>query len=857
MPPKENTKGVKAEPTGTLGTFSGVFTPSILTILGIILFRRLGYVVGQGGLFHALVIIAFANVISIITSISVAAIATNVKVKGGGDYYLISRTLGLEFGGAIGIVLFLAQSVSVAFYCLGFGEAIAIMLAPSMNVSAQIIAVCSTILLYFLARAGADWATKFQYGVMVILILALISFFWGGFTAWDGALIAKNWDAPANGLNFWLLFAIFFPAVTGFTQGVSMSGDLMDPGKSIPSGTFLAVFISTFVYFAAALFFAAGLPQKIMMGDYESMAKLAHFGWLIDAGVIAATLSSAMASFMGAPRILQALSRDKVFPLLNFFAKGVGPTNNPRNGIFLTLVIALITVGLGNLNLIAPVVSMCFLVSYGLLNYATYFEASTESPSFRPRFKWFNKHASLLGAVLCLGVMLAINPSAGIAAAAVIMAVFQYLKRMAPVARWSDGKRSHSFQVVREHLMEMTDVEHPRDWRPQILAFAEEGPERINLLRFAQWLEGSAGITSAVQVIEDANATKETIDKVHDSLALEIKKADLKVFPLAVSAPDLHSGLKMLLQAYGVGPLSANIVLLNRGVSKDSEDEELKPITLRYGRYLKEAVRLGRNVISLKATEDNWNKITETEPEKLQIDIFWFDDATSRLCLLLAYLMTRTELWEDAGIRILAPRPTVTDGYTSKLAETLDNMRIECTLEVIEFPTAEEAATLCAATSLVFLPFKLKASRPTSPVTDDLPLLLSKLPATAMVLATEDIDLTAEPDEGKPAEIAAAVDEVLAAQEQVKEAKELAEVAEEVLEATEKETVSETDTGTKVVKENKKEVNKKIEELNKAKGKVNKALDKVEKATKKAEEMGIIIEPAKDIEDKDDDQEDS
>ena len=125
---------------GTLGTFAGVFTPSILTILGIILFLRLGYVVGNAGLGLTLVILLLANGISVLTSVSLSAISTNLKVKGGGDYYLISRTLGLEFGGAIGIVVFLAQAVSIAFYCLGFGEALAALLPSNSSLLPQLIA---------------------------------------------------------------------------------------------------------------------------------------------------------------------------------------------------------------------------------------------------------------------------------------------------------------------------------------------------------------------------------------------------------------------------------------------------------------------------------------------------------------------------------------------------------------------------------------------------------------------------------------------------------------------------------------------------------------------------------------------
>ena len=216
---KDNNKTPKSEATGgNLGTFAGVFTPSILTILGIILFLRLGYVVGNAGLARALMILALANGISVLTTFSLSAIATNLKVKGGGDYYLISRTLGPEFGGAIGIVLFLAQSVSIAFYCIGFGEVLAQTLALQGGYHAQIIAAAAVAFLFIFAWLGADWATRFQYLVMAILVAALFSFFIGGITKWDGALLARNWTAPEGGLGFWVIFAIFFPAVTGFTQ---------------------------------------------------------------------------------------------------------------------------------------------------------------------------------------------------------------------------------------------------------------------------------------------------------------------------------------------------------------------------------------------------------------------------------------------------------------------------------------------------------------------------------------------------------------------------------------------------------------------------------------------------------------
>ena len=641
--------------TGSLGTFGGVFTPSILTILGIILFLRLGYVVGSAGLMRALVIIGLANGISVLTSISLSAIATNLKVKSGGDYYLISRTLGLEFGGAIGIVLFLAQSVSIAFYCIGFGEAISVLVPDGSRWLPQIIAALAVSFLFIFAWLGADWATRFQYVVMSLLIVALISFFAGGFSKWDSALLAQNWVTPSGGPPFWVLFAIFFPAVTGFTQGVSMSGDLKDPGKSLPLGTFLAVGISIIVYFGVAIVFAGVLPGEIMRGDYGAMKKVSHFPFLINAGVIAATLSSALASFLGAPRILQSLASDRIFPFLLPFAKGFGPTGNPRWGVILSAGIAFTTIGLGNLNLVASVVTMFFLISYGLLNYATFYEARSASPSFRPRFRWFDLRLSLLGFLACLGVMLAIDVAAGVVAVSVLFAIYQYIQRTAGPARWADSSRSYHLQRVREHLLSAAEEqEHPRDWRPQLLAFSNDSHRRKQLLLFASWIQGGSGTTTAVRILEGEGVKMlKAQAEAEAELRADIEKHGVEAFPLVLFAPTLQVGLQTLVQGFGIGPLKANTILLNwfehfpKGIFSFLKESV-------YAHNLKVAFRLGCNIVVLDAKKDNWNTLESAPSWERRIDVWWWDDETSRLMLLLAYLMKRNDTWGEAKIRVLS-----------------------------------------------------------------------------------------------------------------------------------------------------------------------------------------------------------
>jgi amino acid transporter len=769
----------KSPPTGTLGTFAGVFTPSILTILGIILFLRLGYVVGSAGLGRALLILVLANGISLLTSFSLSAIATNLRVKGGGDYYLISRTLGLQFGGSIGIVLYLAQSVSIAFYCIGFGEVVAELTGSQWPYMAQVIAAAAVAFLFIFAWLGADWATRFQYVVMVILGAALASFFIGGIGRWDGSLLATSWSAPSGGPGFWVIFAIFFPAVTGFTQGVSMSGDLKDPGRSLPTGTFAAVGLSIVVYFLSAILLAAALPQATLTQDYGAMGRVALFRGLVTAGVVAATLSSAMASYLGAPRILQSLATDRIFPALNPFAKGYGPANNPRRGVLLSTVIAFGTIGIGQLNLIAPLVSMFFLISYGLLNYATFYESRSESPSFRPRFRWFDYRASLVGALACLGAMLAIDPVPGAAALVILYAIYLYLKQKAKSPRWADSRRSYHMQRIRVHLLEAAaEPEHPRYWRPQLLVFADKSLQRQFLLRFAAWIQGRSGFTAAVRILtgQTVRLRKEK-QTAEDELKADIRETGLEAFPLVVLAGDRKDAVQVLVQSFGIGPLHANTVLLNW--VNDISDSPEHIMGAVYGRSLREAYRFGCNLIIIDATDEEWKALKEIPAGKRRIDVWWQDDATGNLMLLLAYLITRSVEWEGATIRMLAA------GYGGKaddltqeaLQQRLDDVRINAVPAVVDTLDSHTVIETSRDASLVFLPMRIQDLHTIRAIDSSPEDLFEHLPLTALVLAAETIELDAEPEQGEAAERANALDALSDAEKRAEKARKEAEKA--------------------------------------------------------------------------------
>jgi amino acid transporter len=730
-----------------LGTFAGVFTPSILTILGIILFLRTGYVVGNAGLAKALVILAIATAVSVLTSLSLAAIATNMEVKGGGDYYLISRTLGLEFGGAIGVVLFLAQSVSVAFYAIGFGEVVASVTGWDSGVAVQLIAVLAILGLFVLAWAGADVATRFQFVIMAVLVAALLSFYAGAISSFDASRLSLSWASPVGAVGFWAVFAIFFPAVTGFTQGVSMSGDLADPGRSLPRGTFAAVGLSTVVYVTVMILLAATVPLILLSDDGgAAMRGVAVVGFAVTLGVIAATLSSAMASLLGAPRILQSLASDRVFPGLVFFARGHGAADNPRRAIAASLVIAIATVGLGSLNVIAPVVSMFFLMSYGLLNYATYYEARAASPSFRPRFRWFDKRLSLSGALLCVGAMLAINPLASFVAVIVLFALYEYLARRDVPARWTDASHSHHFARAVESIKALDrEVAHDRHWRPQILVFSADASRRGRLLTLASWLEGGSGFTAAFSIVEGEGPLmrREAADR-QQSLQAEIDALGLDIPARSVLAQNAMDALPVVVQSFGLGPLRSNTVLF--GWPESQEPDRRATFT----RAVRDVSRLGVNVVSASSHDGAWRAMQRIHAKHRRIDVWWDGDASSRLALLVAYLATRTSDWSRATIRLVAPIASdrATDDVVASLEVMLVGARISAEVYPVDRPSRRQLIDACQNTTLLLMPMRVRDEVLLDPFGGDMTELVRHLPMTGGVLAVADIDLLATPESG-------------------------------------------------------------------------------------------------------------
>jgi len=356
--------------------------------------------------------------------------------------------------------------------------------------------------------------------------------------------------------------------------------------------------------------------------------------------------------------------------------------------------------------------------------------------------------------------MLAIDVTAGIIAISVLFGIFQYLKRTAGPARWADSRRSHHLQQVRENLLAADEeFEHPRNWRPQILAIFSNNTQRHEqLLHFASWIQGGSGLITGVRIIEGEGLKMLKFRKeLEDEMRKEIAALRLKAFPLVLLAPSSEVGLLTLIQAYGIGPIRANTILLS---FQDEFSENIPSFkkTIHF-QNIRTIFRMKCNIVMLNAEKQSLETLESMPPEKRRIDVWWRNDATSHLMLMLAYLMTREAKWTEARIRVIAVcYDEKSEKNIEDLEHTLEEIRIEAAPEILDNPTAASIKQYSEDAAMVFLPFQLQGRQISGPFGLEAEELLAKLPLSAMVLASEDIDLNAEPEEGRPQEIAEALD---------------------------------------------------------------------------------------------------
>ncbi len=625
---------------GGLGTFGGVFTPSLLTILGVIMYLRFGWVVGNVGLGGTLLIVTLSTTITFLTGLSIAAIATDQRVRTGGAYYMISRSLGIETGGAVGIPLYLAQALSVALYTVGFAEAV---VGAFPGADARVVGIVTTILVAALALISAKAAIRSQYVIMAAIVLSLVSLALGSPLEPTRVDVAPP-PVPVERESFWVVFAVFFPAVTGIMAGVNMSGDLEDPGRSIPRGTFAAIGVGYVIYMALPVLLASRADSATLLGDPLVMRRISLWGDAILLGVWGATLSSAVGSILGAPRVLQALARDGVLPRrLRWLGRGAGAEDTPRAGTLVTLGLALAAVWIGDLNLIAPVLTMFFLTTYGVLNVAAGVERFLGSPSFRPQFQvpWV---VSLLGALGCVAVMFLINPLATLAAGLVVLVVFVLLERQGLEATFGDVRRGVWMSLTRAGLLRIRSDSDPRNWRPHFLVLSGAPTRRWPLIELADGFTQSRGLLTVATVVPVDLVSPQRREVQEQGIREYLAKRGVQGLVRVVPAPDPFSGAERLVEYYGLGALSPNTVLLG-----DTAREELRD---RYCTMISRLHGARRNVVLVRDADNRGFGLRQ------QVDVWWGGlQGNGALLLILGYLLRSSLAWRGADVRMITVVP--------------------------------------------------------------------------------------------------------------------------------------------------------------------------------------------------------
>ncbi|MBS4057295.1 MAG: hypothetical protein KGZ82_08270 [Bacteroidales bacterium] len=644
------------------GAFGGVFTPSILTILGVIMYMRLPMIAGEAGLLGTLGIILVAHLISITTGLSVSSIATDKKVKEGGTYYIISRSLGLPIGGTLGIALFVGLSFSVSLYLIGFSESFLAYL--DMPVDINHIRIAGSIVLLavtMITFISTSLAIKIQYLIMGAIFLSLLSIFFGNH---DFAPSAPNLFGSGTGVPLMVLFGIFFPAVTGFEAGVSMSGDLADPKKSIPLGTISAIALGLFVYIGLAFFFAFTVDGQLLATDKQALFKIALVPQLVIAGIWGATLSSALGSILAAPRILQSTAIDKITH--RFFANGTGPSSEPRNALLLTFVIAELGILIGELDIIARIVSIFFITTYGFLNLSAAFESLT-SADFRPSFKtpaW----VSIVGSLACILVMIQLDFLAMLGAIVILGSIFLLLKRRQLVLETGDAWSSVWATLVRTSLRRLNRSSiHARNWRPNIILFCGPDTSRPHLIETARAFSGRLGIFSAFELVE----TKETkLLKGQRYFSSTGKDGELQIHQH--KCRNVFDGMDEIARVYGFAGVEPNTILM--GWSKNEQNKA------QFLNLIQRFEESEFNTVFL-----NYNPIRKFGRKKT-IDVWWSGNGNNlTFCIFLLRHFTSSGDWKDANIRVLVihKHHLLTEKIYQGLQRMLDHYRVNFEIKVI------------------------------------------------------------------------------------------------------------------------------------------------------------------------------
>ncbi|HKL16240.1 MAG TPA: amino acid permease [Halalkalibaculum sp.] len=691
------------------GTFGGVFVPTLLTILGVILFVRHGWVIGNAGLLGGLGIVTISFVIVTFTALSMSCITTNIRIKAGGAYSIISQSLGLEVGGSVGIPLYLAQTFAITMYIFGFREGWLYIFPdhPALAVDVTVFAV-----LFLVAFLSAKLAFRIQYIILAVIIGALLSVaasvFFGAMQhdpQWLGEFPGSQ-SGQSDGVSFWVVFAVFFPAATGIMAGANMSGELKNPKKSIPLGTISAILICYVVYVLSGYWLSRVATPEEMVTNYNVMIDYAFSPPAVLAGLLGATFSSALASIVGAPRILQALGDHRIFPGGEMFSKLAG-NGEPRNAILLTGGIVIATLMVRDLNTIAPLITMFFLITYMMINLVVLIEQRMDMVSFRPTFP-VPRFVPFIGTLGCLFTMFIINPTFGLIAITFVFAAYIYLSNRKLKVPYGD-MRSGLFMSLAEWAAKRVSLlpeDNERAWKANLLVPVQSSRElrgSFSLIRNLVYPKGSIKLIGI--------ADKSETDRISDdlfTLASSFSRENVYTRWSVIDSSNYKEAMLNSLQTLQGTFFKPNILFLRITNDRSKDDviqsiiEEISNYDMGLQLYFEDPVaQLGR-----QGSVNVW--IREQGPEwNLDMDLGNID-----LAMLSAFKLKKN--WNaDMRVITVVEESQVEEAYVY-LENLLDTSRLKDVIPHVELGTFKEALQTAPQADVDFF------GLPPKPVIDEL-----------------------------------------------------------------------------------------------------------------------------------------
>ncbi|XP_024121502.1 solute carrier family 12 member 9 [Oryzias melastigma] len=608
--PQESSSGAPSPNPRRLNTFFGVMVPTVLSMFSIILFLRTGFVVGHAGLLEGLLMIAVAYIIISLTILSICAISTNGAIQGGGAYYMISRSLGPEFGGSIGLMFFLAKVFACGEYVLGLVEAILDVFGmdTESSVSAGVrvlpqgywytVLYSSVVLLLCLiiCLVGAHIYSRTAFVILLVVTVSLLSIFISSvavkpqsfvithqglgnqtlrynasFTGFSAETLRNNLgpryslDYSTNTvMSFATVFAVMFTSCTGIMAGANMSGELKTPSVSIPRGTIIAVIYTFTVYILLFLLASATCDRTLLIQDYGFFQRINLWPPFVTIGIFCASLSAAMCAMIGASRILHALALDQLFGLPLAPAAITSSSGNPWVAVLYTWGLAQCVVFAGHLNAVAGLVTVFYLLAYAAVDLACLALEWASAPNFRPTFQFFSWHTCLLGIVSCVVMMFVINPVYSSGSIVLLLLLLLFLHYRSPTSSWGYISQALIFHQVRKYLL-MLDVrkEHVKFWRPQVLLMVSNPRSSCQLILFVNQLKkGGLYVLGHVQLGDLDALPSDPVQQQYNFWLSLVDKLGVKAFVDLTLSPSVRQGTQHLLRITGLGGMKPNTLIL-------------------------------------------------------------------------------------------------------------------------------------------------------------------------------------------------------------------------------------------------------------------------------------------------------